>query len=128
MAEILLGALKTSGRDSDFIGHIGGDDFVIITAPVRAEQICQHVVGEFDRRIVSFYEGRDRTSGFIIGKDRRGNVQQFPLMTISIGIVTDDGSRFESPLAMARTAADLKEYAKAHPISNYVKQEDLQQN
>ena len=126
VAEILLGALKTSGRDSDFIGHIGGDDFVIITAPVRAEQICQQVVGEFDRRIVSFYEGRDRASGFIIGKDRRGNVQQFPLMTISIGIVTDDGSRFESPLAMARTAADLKEYAKAHPISNYVKQEDLQ--
>jgi GGDEF domain-containing protein/CHASE3 domain sensor protein len=128
VAEILLGALKTSGRDSDFIGHIGGDDFVIITAPVRAEQICQHVVGEFDRRIVSFYESRDRTSGFIIGKDRRGNVQQFPLMTISIGIVTDDGSRFESPLAMARMAADLKEYAKAHPISNYVKQEDVQQH
>ena len=128
VAEILLDALKTSGRDSDFIGHIGGDDFVIITAPVRAEQICQQVVGEFDRRIVSFYEGRDRASGFIIGKDRRGNVQQFPLMTISIGIVTDDGSRFESPLAMARTAADLKEYAKAHPISNYVKQEDVQQH
>jgi GGDEF domain-containing protein len=127
VAEILLDALKTSGRDSDFIGHIGGDDFVIITAPVRAEQICQQVVGEFDRRIASFYEGRDRASGFIIGKDRRGNVQQFPLMTISIGIVTDDGSRFESPLAMARTAADLKEYAKAHPISNYVKQEDVQQ-
>jgi GGDEF domain-containing protein/CHASE3 domain sensor protein len=128
VAEILLGALKTSGHDSDFIGHIGGDDFVIITAPVRAEQICKQVVGEFDRRIASFYEGRDRASGFIIGKDRRGNVQQFPLMTISIGIVTDDGSRFESPLAMARTAADLKEYAKAHPISNYVKQEDLQQH
>jgi hypothetical protein len=50
------------------------------------------------------------------------------LLIISIGIVTDDGSRFESPLAMARTAADLKEYAKAHPISNYVKQEDLQQH
>jgi hypothetical protein len=49
-------------------------------------------------------------------------------MTISIGIVTDDGSRYENPLAMARAAADLKEYAKTHPISNYVKQEDVHQH
>jgi hypothetical protein len=75
-----------------------------------------------------FYEEADRASGFIIGKDRRGNVQQFPLITISIGIVTDDGSRFESALAMARVAADLKEFAKAHPISNYMKLEDLQKH
>ena len=128
VADILLGALKTSGIDSDFVGHIGGDDFVIITGPARAEDICRHVVAEFDRRIVSFYEDRDRESGFIIGKDRRGNVQQFPLMTISIGVVTDDGSRFDSPLTMARTAADLKEFAKTQPISNYVKLEDVQKH
>jgi diguanylate cyclase (GGDEF)-like protein len=128
VAEILLGALKTSGFDSDFVGHIGGDDFIIITEPVRAEQICRQVVDEFDRRIMRFYEETDREAGFIIGKDRRGNVQQFPLMTISIGIVTDDGSRFESPLAMARVAADLKEFAKAHPVSNYVKLEDVQKH
>ena len=128
VADILLGALKTSGLDSDFVGHIGGDDFVIITGPDRAEDICRHVIAEFDRRIVRFYEDRDRDAGFIIGKDRRGNVQQFPLMTISIGVVTDDGSRFDSPLTMARTAADLKEFAKANPISNYVKLEDVQKH
>ncbi len=128
VADILLGALKTSGLDSDFVGHIGGDDFIIITEPMRAEQICRQVIADFDRRTMRFYEEADRASGFIIGKDRRGNVQQFPLMTISIGIVTDDGSRFENALAMARVAADLKESAKAHPISNYMKLEDVQKH
>jgi len=128
VADILTGALRTSGQDSDFIGHIGGDDFIIVTEPARAEQVCQQVIAEFDQRILKFYEEQDREKGFIMGKDRRGHEQTFPLMTISIGIVTDDGSRFESPLAMARAAADLKEHAKTHPISNYVKQEDVHQH
>jgi diguanylate cyclase (GGDEF)-like protein len=128
VADILTGALRTSGTDSDFIGHIGGDDFIIVTEPARAEQLCQQVITEFDQRILKFYEEQDREKGFIIGKDRRGHEQTFPLMTISIGIVTDDGSRFESPLEMARAAADLKEHAKTQPISNYVKQEDVHQH
>ena len=128
VADILTGALRTSGHDSDFIGHIGGDDFIIVTEPGRAEQVCQQVIAEFDQRILKFYEEQDREKGFIMGKDRRGHEQTFPLMTISIGIVTDDGSRYGNPLAMARAAADLKEYAKTHPISNYVKQEDVHQH
>jgi diguanylate cyclase (GGDEF)-like protein len=128
VADILTGALRTSGHDSDFIGHIGGDDFIIVTEPARAEQVCQQVIAEFDQRIYKFYEEQDKEKGFIMGKDRRGHEQKFPLMTISIGIVTDDGSRYENPLAMARAAADLKEYAKTHPISNYVRQEDVHQH
>jgi GGDEF domain-containing protein/CHASE3 domain sensor protein len=128
VADILLGARKTSGRESDFVGHIGGDDFVIITEPGRAEDICRQVVAEFDRRITRFYEDGDREAGYIMGKDRRGTLQHFPLMTISIGVVTGDGSRFDSPLTMARTAADLKEFAKATPVSNYVKLEDVQKH
>jgi len=128
VADILTGALRTSGQDSDFIGHIGGDDFIVVTEPGRAEQVCQQVIAEFDQRILKFYEEQDREKGFIMGKDRRGHEQTFPLMTISIGIVTDDGSRYENALSMARAAADLKEYAKTHPISNYVKQEDVHQH
>jgi diguanylate cyclase (GGDEF)-like protein len=128
VADILTGALRTSGHASDFIGHIGGDDFIVVTEPARAEQVCQQVIAEFDQRILKFYEEQDKEKGFIMGKDRRGHEQTFPLMTISIGIVTDDGSRYENPLAMARAAADLKEYAKTRPISNYVKQEDVHQH
>ncbi len=125
VADLMTDILKTYGAGSDFIGHIGGDDFIIVTEPKRAEIICQQVVSEFDRRIVKFYDEKDKAEGFIMGKDRRGNEQQFPLMTISIGIVSDNGSRFDSSLAMARTAADVKEHAKSHPISNYVRFEDM---
>ncbi|MCX5895236.1 MAG: diguanylate cyclase [Proteobacteria bacterium] len=125
VANILAEAVKSSGEDGDFIGHIGGDDFIIITHPERSENICQQVIDEFDRRVLQFYEEKDKQEGFIIGKDRRGNKQQFPLLTISIGIVTDDGSRYSSPVDMARTAAEVKEFAKTHPASNYVKQEDM---
>ena len=115
VADILTGALRTSGHDSDFIGHIGGDDFIIVTEPARAEQVCQQVIAEFDQRIFKFYEEQDKEKGFIMGKDRRGHEQTFPLMTISIGIVTDDGSRYENPLAMARAAADLERVCKDSP-------------
>jgi diguanylate cyclase (GGDEF)-like protein len=125
VADILTETIKSCGTRSDFIGHIGGDDFIIITQPDRSEPICQQVVSAFDKRIIKFYDEKDRHEGFIMGKDRRGKEQKFPLMTLSIGIVSDDGSNFESPLAMARTAADVKEYAKAYPISNYVRYEDM---
>jgi diguanylate cyclase (GGDEF)-like protein len=126
VADILTGTIATCGAEKDFIGHIGGDDFIIITEPDRVETICQEVVTAFDKRLGKFYDAKDREEGFITGKDRRGTAQKFPLMTLSIGIVSDDGSRFENPLVMARTAADVKEYAKAYPVSNYVRYEDMQ--
>lgn len=124
VAHILTENVHTDDLDGDFIGHVGGDDFiVIITGSERAEQICQKIVEEFDRRSMRFYSEKDRQKGFITGKDRQGKQQNFPLVTITIAVVTDDGSKFQGPLDMAKKAAELKEYAKTLPGSNYVKQE-----
>ncbi len=87
--------------------------------------MSHQLVEEFEGQIQSFYSDEDRERGSIMGKDRKGQVQKFPLITVSVAIVTDDGSRFTSPLAMAKKAAELKEYAKTLPGSNYVKQESL---
>jgi hypothetical protein len=73
-----------------------------------------------------FYSEKDRQKGFIIGKDRQGIQQSFPLVTMTIAAVTDDGSKFQGHLDMAKKAAELKEYAKTLPGSNYVKQESLE--
>jgi diguanylate cyclase (GGDEF)-like protein len=126
VASILTEDMQIADREGDFIGHIGGDDFVIISTPRRAENFCSRLVNEFDRHIMKFYSEKDRQTGFIIGKDRQGVQQKFPLITISVAMVTDDGTRFQSPLDMAKKAAELKEYAKTLPGSNYVKQEDLE--
>jgi GGDEF domain-containing protein len=123
VAEILKEAVAHAGINGDFIGHIGGDDFVIITSPSQVDKICGHVIKEFDHRILKFYSESDRKAGFIFGKDRRGVEQKFPLMTISIAVVLNRDKAFESPLQIAEVAAELKEYAKTLPGSNYVKEE-----
>jgi len=125
VARILIKELKAAGGEDDFIGHIGGDDFVIISEPQRAEKICSLLINEFDRQMVKFYSEKDIQKGFIVGKDRQGRQQKFPLISMSIAMVTDDGTLFQNPLDMAKEAAELKEYAKTLPGSNYVKKEDL---
>ncbi|MGO9138254.1 MAG: diguanylate cyclase [Syntrophales bacterium] len=123
VAHILTENVHTNDLDGDFVGHVGGDDFIVITGSERAEQVCQKIVEEFDRRSMRFYSEKDRQKGFITGKDRQGKQQDFPLVTMTIAVVTDDGSKFQGPLDMAKKAAELKEYAKTLPGSNYVKQE-----
>ena len=78
---------------------------------------------DFEGRILSFYATEDAQNGYFIGKNRQGIVQKFPLITVTAAIVTDDGSRFKNPLDMARLVAELKEYAKMMPGSNYVTEE-----
>ncbi|HYA13096.1 MAG TPA: diguanylate cyclase [Syntrophales bacterium] len=126
VGDILIKHLQITNNGGDFVGHVGGDDFIIISEPGGTEQKCQNIIDEFDRRIMRFYSEKDRQKGFIIGKDRQGNQQKFPLITISIAIVTDNGTHFQGPLDMAKKAAELKEYAKTLPGSNYIKQEDVE--
>jgi len=64
--------------------------------------------------------------GLLHRRDRQGVLQKFPLITVTIAIVSDDGSRFANPLDMAEVAAQLKEYAKALPGNNYVTEKDME--
>jgi GGDEF domain-containing protein/CHASE3 domain sensor protein len=124
VADLLAAELKRVGRAGDFLGHIGGDDFVFIADPVRAEELCRRTVAGFEDRIHRFYSQEDRDQGYFIGMDRKGVLQRFPLITVTIAIVSDDGSRFRNPLDMAEAAAHLKEYAKTLPGNNYVTERD----
>lgn len=126
VANILSGYIHEAKMKEIFLGHIGGDDFVVIGGTEHVESICKSLVVDFERRILSFYAPQDAQNGYFIGRDRQGIVQKFPLITITAAIVTDDGSRFKNPLDMARMAAELKEYAKRLPGSNYVTEEDVE--
>jgi hypothetical protein len=79
-------------------------------------------VDQFDARIPLYYSSEDQEQGFIIGKDRKGREQTFPLLTVSVAMVTGDGHRFKNALEMAEMAAELKEYAKTLPGSNFVRE------
>jgi len=123
VANILQGYINEAQLTGIFLGHIGGDDFVVIGNPDHVQSICKRLVNDFERRILSFYAMEDAQNGYFIGKNRQGIVQKFPLITVTAAIVTDDGSRFKNPLDMARLVAELKEYAKMMPGSNYVTEE-----
>jgi GGDEF domain-containing protein/CHASE3 domain sensor protein len=123
VANILQGYISEAQLTEIFLGHIGGDDYVVIGNPDHVESICQKLVIDFEGRILSFYAPQDAENGYFIGKNRQGIIQKFPLITITAAIVTDDGSRFKNPLDMARLVAELKEYAKMMPGSNYVTEE-----
>jgi len=123
VADMLSGYISEGQTKRIFLGHIGGDDFVLIGNPEDVQSICKRLVLDFEGRILSFYEPKDAQNGYYIGKNRQGIVQKFPLITVTAAIVTDDGSRFSNPLDMARLVAELKEYAKMMPGSNYVTEE-----
>ncbi len=90
---------------------------MIISAPPRAEEICRRIVAGFDGRIRKFYTEEDREQGFFIGKDRKGVQQKFPLISVTIAIVTDDGARFQNPLAWPRRRRSSRSMRRPFPAA-----------
>ncbi|MDD5168185.1 MAG: HAMP domain-containing protein [Syntrophales bacterium] len=124
-AVILVEVMENEGNVGSFIGHIGGDDFVLIADPVGARLMCGKIVDQFEKRIRVFYSEEDRHRGFIIAKDRQGQLRNFPLISITISIVTGNGTIYRNALDMAKMAAEVKEYGKSLPGSNCVTKEEM---
>lgn len=120
-ADIITRVVKVEGEEEDFVGHVGGDDFLVITSPRRSESISMEVIDKFDDQIGEFYRPRDRKKGYIQSFDRRGNLQKFPLMSISISIVTNEQRKIKHHGKIAQIAAELKKYAKTFEGSVFVK-------
>jgi len=120
-ARILLGAVHQSGRPKDFLGHIGGDDFVVVTTPEFADSICEKIIRDFDKISPSFYNQEDRENGFIIGYDRQSKIHKIPLLSISIGVVTNEMRDITHVAQIGEIGAELKKLAKNIEKSNYVK-------
>jgi diguanylate cyclase (GGDEF)-like protein len=120
-ARLIIKAVKSFGKEDDFIGHIGGDDFVIITDPKIVDNICQNIIEEFEKISPTFYNEEDRQRGYIIATDRKGNQEKVPLLSISIGVVTNEYRKIEHPAQIGEIGAELKNLAKRLPRSNYVK-------
>jgi diguanylate cyclase (GGDEF)-like protein len=120
-ARILIKAVHDVGEKDDFIGHIGGDDFVIITKTESADQICQKIIDEFEKKAPDFYNERDRSLGYLTGTDRQGKETKTPLLSISIGVVTNENRQLTHVAQIAEIGAELKSHAKGMPRSNYVR-------
>ena len=112
-AVIIEKAVATLGNSDDFVGHIGGDDFVVITTPDRCAAICEAIVESFDAETPEFYNQEDRQRGFIIGENRQGQEVRFPLASISVAVVSNQTRPLDNHILVGEIAAEIKEHAKS---------------
>jgi len=119
-AAIIRKVVITLGSTTDFIGHIGGDDFVVITTPSHQDRICRSIVKTFDATIPKFYFTKDRQRGYILGENRQGQKVSFPLASISIAVVTNVHRQVVNYIQFGEISAEVKKRAKAIAGSNYL--------
>jgi len=120
-ARIILRATHECGNPDDFVGHIGGDDYVVLTTLNASDNICNRIISDFDKAAPTFYNKSDRERGYILAKDRQGKEQKIALLSISIGVVTNEHREIEHVAQIGEIGAELKSAAKQIGYSNYVK-------
>ena len=117
----IVDVVRRRGTTLDFVGHIGGDDFLVVTLPDRAEEISREIIADFDRSIRELYRPQDLRQGFIETHDRRGALNRYAIMSLSIALVSSDQRALTDYAQIGETAAELKRYAKSIGGSVYVK-------
>ena len=119
LAALLHDTVRGLVGDEGFVGHIGGDDFIFLIPRDRVDDVCTEIVQTFDTLIAYQYSEHDRRAGYFFGKDRRGQLHRVPLMTLSIGVVTNERRTFTQSTAVSALATEMKTYAKTLPGSVY---------
>jgi diguanylate cyclase (GGDEF)-like protein len=118
-ARIIQDAVVHSDGVEGFVGHVGGDDFVAVVDPDLAEQVAQTIARKFDENRTEFYEAEDLGRGFVKMEDRKGVVQDIPLVGISIGIASTQQRPFAHYGEAVSVATEMKQFAKREPGSSY---------
>jgi GGDEF domain-containing protein len=120
MAELLVAQVEATAGADGFVGHIGGDDFLFLVPAALAAATCEAIIREADQALPQRYSAHDRQAGYFFGKDRRGRLDRVPLMTLSIGVVTNERRRFSTPEQVSELATEMKSYAKSRAGSLWV--------
>ena len=118
-SDVILSAAHTAFSEGVFVGHIGGDDFIAITPNMDIEDLCQTMIATFDKGVRKFFIEADQEKGFIEVENRKGVVEQFPLTSVSIGVVVAEKGRFVNILEIGEVSTQVKHLAKSIQGSSY---------
>ena len=118
VAEILVDVTNNIAERA-FVGHIGGDDFLFVADLETFEDCCREIIRTFDKMIPDFYSIDHRSKGFIESINRQGERVQLPIMSVSIGVVTNADASFSDPMEVSNRASEMKKYAKGQQGSVY---------
>jgi diguanylate cyclase (GGDEF)-like protein len=118
-ARLLQDVALEVGGASTFVGHVGGDDFVVVCQADLAERMAEEVIARFDARAADQYDDPDRVLGFIEVTNRRGEIQKFPLLSVSIGIASTARRSFSHYAEVVAIATEMKSYTKGTSGSSW---------
>ena len=118
-ARLIGEAARGASEGAAFVGHVGGDDFVVVVAPERAEAAANAIVAAFDEAAPGFFDETDRERGFIEVTNRRGELQRFGVLTLSIGIATTAKRAFQHYAEAVAVATEMKRYTKGSETSSW---------
>jgi diguanylate cyclase (GGDEF)-like protein len=117
--DLIKNALASSGNSNDFFGHIGGDDFIVISTPEKIDELCKRIIELFDEKSKILFKKEDLERGFILSKDRKGESIKLNLLSISIGVVTDSNKGIKNYFQMGEVLSGAKNMAKKIKGSSY---------
>jgi diguanylate cyclase (GGDEF)-like protein len=120
VAYIISTTVKKYGNSNDFVGHIGGDDFVVVTTPEKDRLIASESILAFNRATHFHYSKEDRERTYIVSKDRRGNVMNTPLMSLSIAIANNKHFPIKNMVELMESITEIKSYLKTLPGSIFL--------
>ncbi len=118
-ARTILKHVHACEIENSFVGHIGGDDFIAIVDSKKSESICQDIIAEFDAKVTEYFTEEDARRGYLEVANRRNIIEQFPLTSISIGVVIVETKRFSNILEIGEVGAQIKHIAKTIMGSSY---------
>jgi diguanylate cyclase (GGDEF)-like protein len=116
---LFLKVVREMGSREDFVGHVSGDDFVILTKYDKPEIICERLIKLFDENVPMYYDEEDRKNGYILIKNRKGEENKFPLVTITMAVVPNDTKRVVHYGQIIQIASEIKKIARQREKSSY---------
>jgi diguanylate cyclase (GGDEF)-like protein len=105
---------------ADFVGHLGGDDFIVVARSSDWQQRIRSLIGEFAESIPSLYSAEHREAGGIRAVDREGILRTYPLATLSIAALEVSHEQFSDAVQVADALRRVKSRAKARPGTSFV--------
>lgn len=111
-ANCMREAIQKHGIKGDFLGHIGGDDFVAIVNYENARKIGREIIKLFEKNISDFYSEEDNELGYIRIPNRKGKIERYPLMTITVAMISNKYRFYNSVLELGEDGAQVKKKAK----------------
>lgn len=121
MAKMLVQVSQMVGEDDVFLGHIGGDDFIVVLPPDKEEAYARRLIAEFDRIMPTYYNDEDRERGYIRMTNRQGKKENTPLMSCSVAACNNLYRAYKSVGEISQDAAEVKAFLKSQKGSHYLR-------